>query len=84
MKKIVLCSFIFIPMISLSQIKADKVLELKNVVFDVRVLSDFIHKKSKEFISVEGVDRLEGNYLLGDHPFDIIRRILLFYMRLLS
>jgi hypothetical protein len=61
------------PIMSLSQIKSDNVLELKNVVFDVKVLSDFIHENFKEFVPVDGVDRLEGNYLLGDHPFDVYK-----------
>lgn len=56
-----------------SQIEPENVLELKNVVFDAKVLYDFIHKNFKEFFPVVGLDKLEGSYMLGDHPFDVYR-----------
>lgn len=60
-------------MVSSSQIMSNNILELKNVVFEAKILADFIDKNFKEFTPVEGDQRFEEAYLYGDHPFDLYR-----------
>ncbi|MBB2148177.1 hypothetical protein [Pedobacter gandavensis] len=55
---------------SRGQVTSSSTVELEDIIFDVKKLSDFLVSDFKSFTPIGGEARFERDYLEGDHPFD--------------